>query len=254
MKFLDSHCHVDLAKNRESFVKEINQQQIYTISVTNLPTLFEKNRTILPESKYLKHALGYHPELIGEFPDQLNHFKKQVQKTRYIGEIGIDGSHRYQKSLSRQLEIFESILSVCEKNPEKILTIHSRKAEKQVTELIKQYPDSKKILHWYTGDIKHVEELLKVGCYFSVNKQMVLTAKGSMLIKAIPLERILLESDYPFGLSSDLENLNDYFNEVIESIASNLTISASKLRDQIGINQRKILGYQKPINSINDIT
>lgn len=241
MKYLDTHCHVDLAKNRKRFIQSINEQQIYTIAVSNLPSLFEKNKVIIPESRYLKHALGYHPELVGQFPNQLKKFEGQLRKTRYIGEIGIDGSNRYKNSLSSQIEIFENILLLCDQTPNKILTIHSRKSEQVVAEMVIKYPKSKKILHWFSGDIKYIERLLESGCYFSINKQMLLSSSSSSFIKQVPITRLLLESDFPFAYENETDHLSEYFVEVIEAISLKLGINTDDLANQIMMNQRVLL-------------
>ncbi|MGM0301578.1 TatD DNase family protein [Enterococcus sp. AZ048] len=241
MNYLDTHCHVDLAKNRKDFIRDINDQRIYTIAVSNLPSLFEKNKVIIPESKYLKHALGYHPELVRQFPNQLEKFESLLRKTRYVGEIGIDGSGRYKNSLPSQIEIFENILMLCDKRPNKILTIHSRNSEQVITEMVMKYPKSKKILHWFSGDIKYIERLLDSGCYFSINKQMLLSSKGILLVNKLPLKRILLESDFPFAYSSESGNLSDYLLDVIKIMARKRNIDTSDLVNQLLINQKKLL-------------
>lgn len=241
MKYLDTHCHVDLAKNRKNFIKNINEQQIYTIAVSNLPSLFEKNRVIIPESKYLKHALGYHPELVGQFPNQLNKFKIQLTKARYIGEIGIDGSNRYKASLSRQIEIFENILWLCDEIPNKVLTIHSRKSENLIADMIMKYPNSKKILHWFNGDIKQLEKLLDLGCYFSINKSMLSSSNTLSVVQKLPLERILLESDFPFAFSNESIYLSEYLLDVTKTIASKLHVNLDDFVNQLMVNQRKLL-------------
>lgn len=241
INYFDTHCHVDLAEDRKSMVNQINQQRIYTLAVTNLPSLFEKNRATIPETKYLKHALGYHPELIFQFPNQLKKFQSQISKTRYIGEVGIDASNRNKHSLVTQIEVFERILQMTTSESNKILTIHSRKAEKKVLELLKQYRDGKKILHWFQGDESDIEEAIKLECYFSFNLKMLSTRKGKLLIKKIPPSRILLESDFPFTVEKSVELQRNYYQSIIDGLVKEIGIDKKVFEAQLRKNQLDVL-------------
>ena len=112
MIFHDTHVHLDLLKYRQDAIRNLKSNKVYSIAVTNLPTIFHHNKITIPESKYIKHALGYHPELVQEYPDLLPVFKKELKRTRYIGEIGIDGSSRNRESVELQEKIFSSIVSL----------------------------------------------------------------------------------------------------------------------------------------------
>lgn len=54
-------------------------------------------------------------------------------------------------------------------------------------------------MHWYGGSTKHLRDLIKLGCYFSVNSNMTLNTQSLQRVKSIPDERILIESDGPFS-------------------------------------------------------
>lgn len=241
MRFIDTHCHLDLSKNRNSFSNKINDNKMYTIAVTNLPNLFKKNKFILPETQYIKHALGYHPELVLQFPDQIGEFKQLISKTRYIGEIGMDGSLQHKQSFMKQAEIFEEILYLCDKYRNKILTIHSRRAEVEVISLISKYPYSKKILHWYSGNLNEAEKAVELNCYFSFNHKMLSSQNGKNLLLMIPKERILLESDFPFCCSDEANFSNEYFEKLVARIAQLKSCMAEEMLDTINKNQSKLL-------------
>lgn len=241
MRFIDTHCHLDLSKNLNSFSKKINNNKIYTIAVTNLPKLFQKNKVILPETQYIKHALGYHPELVSQFPDQIGEFKQLIGKTRYIGEIGMDGSVKYKQSLIKQAEIFEEILSLCDKHRDKILTIHSIRAEEKVISLISKYPYSKKILHWYSGNLDEAEKAVELNCYFSFNHKMLSSKNGKTLLAMIPMERVLLETDFPFGYSDEINFSNEYFEKLVDKVAQLKSCTIEDTLDIIEQNQTSLL-------------
>ena len=67
----DTHLHLDLFRDRNKIIKEIENNKSYTIAVTNLPILYEKYVKIYGDLKYIKFALGFHPELVYEYSNQL---------------------------------------------------------------------------------------------------------------------------------------------------------------------------------------
>src|SRR5699024_6292399 len=148
-KLYDTHLHLDLFKNRDEIIKEINNNKIYTIAVTNLPVLFTKLNNEL-SSKYIRPALGLHPELLFEYQHHIPQMWKLLNKTRYIGEVGLDfkkGAH--YKDL--QISFFTELIERCNNYGDKILTIHSRGSADEVVSIIGEGFTGKAILHWYSG-------------------------------------------------------------------------------------------------------
>jgi TatD DNase family protein len=68
-----------------------------------------------------------------------------------------------------------------------------------VLDCLAQYQDAGiPILHWFTGTQTQLKRAISIGCWFSVSPAMLATKKGKSLIKEIPKERILTETDGPF--------------------------------------------------------
>ncbi len=85
----------------------------------------------------------------------------------------------------------------CAEEEDKILTIHSRRAAADIISMVGNSFQGTAILHWFTGAAKEVERAAAYGMYFSVNPAMVLSEKGRSLISAMPVDRVLTESDGP---------------------------------------------------------
>lgn len=194
----DTHFHLDLQQDPQGIVREIECQKIYTIAVTNLPELFLHTENLCKNCKYIRPALGYHPELAAAYSNQLPLFDKLSDKTKYIGEIGLDNLRKTTKDFAEQKRVFEHILTVCALKKDKILTVHSRRAEQEVIAMVGNNFPGKVILHWYSGSLKTLNIALEYGFYLSVNLNMTLSDNGRKIIKALPMERILLETDGPF--------------------------------------------------------
>ncbi len=198
MNKIDTHFHLDLFENPAKLVLDIEQSKTYTIAVTNTPSVFKYSYDLTKDKKYIKAALGLHPELVHQRVSEIILFKEYIKLTRYVGEIGLDFSNRNSFNKEQQINVFEKIIELCSEEAGKILTVHSRKAEKEVIEIIGDKFPGKVILHWYSGSIKNLEKALDYGFYFSINYKMAKSKNGIKIINAIPKNRILIESDGPF--------------------------------------------------------
>lgn len=80
------------------------------------------------------------------------------------------------------------------------MSIHSRRASGQVLDYLEKFPDAgKPVLHWFSGSFRDLDRAIKLGSWFSIGPAMLAGTKGRELVKRIPRERILTESDGPFA-------------------------------------------------------
>ena len=194
----DTHFHLDLFERPKEVLEQIEKEKVYTIAVTNLPEVFEHTHTLVQGSKYVRAALGFHPELVYQHKNQIGKFLELLRQSRYVGEIGLDNYNKAPADYSIQKKIFEEIISACNAAQKKILTVHSRRSEKDLISIISPDFSGKVILHWYSGSIKEMEKALSYGFYFSINYAMTQSENGRKIIEGIPVDRILLETDGPF--------------------------------------------------------
>ena len=59
------------------------------------------------------------------------------------------------------------------------------------------------IFHWFTGTSAERKRAIENGAFFSINRKMLVTKSGRELVKAIPIDRMLLETDAPFTMKFD---------------------------------------------------
>ena len=196
MEYLfDTHFHLDLQKDRAAAIRQIEEQRIYTIAVTNLPELYRKEKSEIA-SKYIRFALGFHPELVHQFPTQIPMMWDLLSEARYIGEVGLDF---VDVSFMKEQEFFFSeLVERCRYDRSKILTIHSRKAVSRVLDIIGTNFRFKPILHWFSGSKGELIKAVEAGFYISVNGAMISSSRFLNLLPLIPFERLLLETDSPF--------------------------------------------------------
>lgn len=197
---IDLHCHLDLYPNPKNVVQECVKRKMYILSVTTTPSAWTKTNELANGASRIKTALGLHPQLAGQRKSELPLFDQLISKTRYVGEIGLDGSKEYFPFWSSQVAVFDYILKKCDESDDsKILSIHSRNAAKEVLESLSRFNNvGKVILHWYSGNKTCLNEAIQRGYWFSINPVMIRSKNGQSIIASIPKNRILLESDGPF--------------------------------------------------------
>ena len=193
----DTHLHLDLLENKSKIILQIEKSKNYTIAVTNLPPLYEKlNKEV--SSKYIRVALGFHPDLLNQYKKYIPEMWKYLNHTRYIGEVGLDSKKKSKIEFKEQVSFFEKLINKCNILGNKVISVHSRGSENEVLSVIGNDFNGKIILHWYSGTIMNLEKAVKNGFYFSVNIAMLQSNNGMRIINRIPLDKILIESDSPF--------------------------------------------------------
>lgn len=237
---MDAHMHFDLYKNREDVLKYIEENNSYTIAVTNLPGLYRRYYSKEWNYKFIRLALGFHPELASQYENQIEIFKEYFQSTRFIGEIGLDYSIKNEENQKKQRDVFKQIVNLCKTDDKKILSIHSRKAESDCLSILEGFK-GKVILHWYTGSLNNADVALSRGYYFSINHQMIKNKKGRNIINRIPIEKILIESDAPFTIGLDSDYNISFVNELIDFLSLSRNIDKTVLYMQIKSNFKNLL-------------
>lgn len=196
--FVDTHFHLDLTKNSERLIGIIEKCQIYTIAVTNAPAAFPFTADFCIDKKYIRPGIGLHPQVVKERKREISQFDEALKNTKYVGEIGLDYSEGDKTSKKIQRNVFQEILKKCAFHKDKILSVHSRRSADDIISMIGRGYPGKVILHWYSGNLKSLEKAIGCGFYFSVNYAMSQSTNGRNIIQAIPINKILTESDGPF--------------------------------------------------------
>lgn len=198
MRLIDTHCHVDLYPDYRDLIEEAERAQVYTIAVTNTPSVFRHCLALTEGKRFIRAALGLHPQLVRERHHELGLMSELLGETKYIGEVGLDFTTQDDREKSLQREAFAKILDKCAPFGDKVLTIHSRRAAAEVVDMIGNAYSGKIILHWYSGSPKVLEKALSFGYYMSINTSMITSTKGREIVMKIPRDRLLTESDGPF--------------------------------------------------------
>lgn len=212
---LDTHCHLGAYDDPVAVMDAAAAANVSLVAVTQSPEEFRRLKTRLGRRPTIEVALGLHPLRAASFrPADIARFFRCMPQTRWIGEVGLDFSQHGIATKKHQLRVFDIVLTEAQpgRHP---LTVHSRGAEYEVIERLSQVR-LPAVLHWYTGPLKHVDDALAAGLYFSVNPAMVRSNRFAAFIDNVPTDRILLETDGPYAKKSgrptqptDLKSLVD---------------------------------------------
>ena len=206
---IDTHCHFDMMPKPEAYTRQRVLVGYIVIGMTNLPSHFQMGQPHLKGYKHIRLALGMHPLLATERKIEVPLFKRLVDQTSYIGEIGLDFSKEGYATKDDQIEVLHELLSAI-RGKKKIVSVHSRKAEKELLALLCEYEIENVVFHWYSGPVDLIPDILAQGYYFSVNEAMCLSKNGRAIIEKIPRERLLTETDAPYNERTNIRAALDY--------------------------------------------
>ena len=89
---IDTHCHIDLYPNPRKVLQDCVKANITLLAMTNLPSHFEIGYSHFQSLRKIRLALGMHPLMADFHKKEFDLFLKNINKTSYIGEIGLDFS------------------------------------------------------------------------------------------------------------------------------------------------------------------
>lgn len=195
---IDLHCHLDLYESPHN-VASLCDASSYILSVTTTPKAWFGTKKLAEKHTRIQTSLGLHPQIAHERSNELDLFDLLVDDTKYIGEVGLDGSSSLKQFQAIQQKVFEHIVIKSNKSTPKILTIHSLQAVDSVLDYLeKHFSNGVPVLHWYTGNEIQLNRAIANGCWFSVNQRMLANSKGKQIVSKIPKSRIITETDGPF--------------------------------------------------------
>lgn len=244
---VDFHCHLDLYPDHAAAVRDAEAAGVFTLAVTTTPRAWPRNKELAQHTKYVRAALGLHPQLVAEREIEIELWDRHLAETRYVGEVGLDAGPRYFKSLDVQRRVFQHILRRCALAGGKIITVHSIRSAKSVLDLVESHlpPGRGKIvLHWFTGTKSEARRAVDLGCYFSINARMLGNERHAPMMQAIPLDRMLTETDGPFTRTGDRPSQPSDVGSVVEALGQLHHLPVAGVASQIHHNLRALVGAE----------
>jgi TatD DNase family protein len=243
-RLVDFHCHLDLFPDHADAVAECEKQRIFTLAVTTTPRAWPANQKLASATKHVRAALGLHPQLVKDRASEIGIWRDYLAHARYVGEVGLDAGPAFYASFESQKNVFGTILTECAVQGDKILTIHSVRSAKIVLDMIEQLLPSSRgiaVLHWFTGSKAEARRASNLGCYFSVNREMLRNERHLSMVASLPLDRVLTESDGPFAKVNGRSARPSDVSGTIDQLAATLSMSNLELADVVSDNLKRLV-------------
>ena len=196
--------------------------------MTNLPSHFQMGVNHVRRYKHIRLALGLHPLRAKEHAKEYSKFRQYIDETSYIGEVGLDFSREGFSTKDVQIKSFKFVLD-CIRTKNKILSLHSRRAEKETLEMLIEKGIENAIFHWYSGSLNVLRNIANSGFFFSINSAMIQSDNGRKIIAEIPKELILTETDFPYIENDDITSIYVWLSKLWNTTTKDveLTIDAN---------------------------
>lgn len=212
LDYIDIHSHLNLSpllENKDAILAKMKELNVGTITVgTGLET--SKMAVFIAENspENCWATVGFHP-CDGHFPtgnadwetlEDLANNPKVVA----IGETGLDYFHEdTPESRATQTEIFIKHIELAAKiNKPLMLHVRSSKgsddAYYDALEILKNY-STKANFHFFSGSKKCMEDIVAAGFTVSVDGPITFVGEYDEMIKAVPLDKIMIETDAPYA-------------------------------------------------------
>ena len=202
----DTHAHLNdqaFGADRTQLLEELPRQGIAYLM--NAGCSLESSRecvAMAEQYSYIYAAVGSHPDAADEVCDAvLEEYRKLCKlsnKVKAIGEIGLD---YYYEDIPRDLQkkAFIAQLELAREVGLPVI-VHEREAHQDGMDIVRQFPDVTGVFHCYSGSAEMAKQLVDLGWYIGFTG--VLTFKNARraieAAQAIPLERIVIETDCPY--------------------------------------------------------
>jgi TatD DNase family protein len=244
---IDIHAHLESIQFKEDLDQVIKNAEKAGIKIIiNSGTNPKRNRETLElANKYdlIKASFGFYP--IGNFSKDIDEEIKWIEEHKEdclaIGEIGLDFQEDRKENFGRQEELFKKMLELAVKINKPVI-IHSRGAEKEAIEILeKYYKKLKIIMHCFCGKKSLIKKSIELGFFFSIPPVIKRWENFIELVKLVPLEKLLTETDSPY-LSPIQGQRNEPANVAvtIKEIAKIKQINEQKIAETIFNNAQNL--------------
>lgn len=217
---IDLHAHIELG------IAAADLLDLRSLVFAAARSLDEAEQALRRSDPWTVWGVGCHPGLVGaQKAFHPARFAELIAKTPYVSEVGLDGTSRVP--LGTQRTTFETILTALQAN-QRITSIHSYGATETVLDCLATRPIQGAVLHWWLGDAKQTQRAIELDCYFSINASMLRRAD---LLDRLPLDRLLTETDHPFGrLPRDRGRRPGHVDDVERALAQLHGLDQDELR------------------------
>ena len=252
---IDTHSHLNFDVFKKDYKQIIEDCIKREISIINVGVNYESSlRAVKIAEEYKKGiyaSIGLHPLYVEN--EEYNckkylNLAKNSKKVIAIGEVGLDYSHKtkinFRKIEKKQKEVLSQQISLAQKINLPII-FHCRKAHKDLIDILEENRERNRaisgVIHCFTGNVTDLKNYMELGLFLGLNG--IIFKMKSKIIKKIPLEKILFETDCPYLTPPPLGNIRNkpqFMIETIKKVAGIKEVSLNNLIKIADKNSKKL--------------
>jgi TatD DNase family protein len=217
---LDLHAHLDVDIASSS----LRELRAVVFAVTR--SLAEAEAAMTRKDGHTVWGVGCHPGSLRAHDEfDATQFADLVGMAAFVSEVGLDRASRVP--IDKQERTLAAILHELQAHP-RITSVHSYQATDLVLAAIEAQPIRGCVLHWWLGDSAQTRRALDLGCFFSINASSV---RRTDILDDIPFDRIITETDHPFGDRGSRPRARPGFVSPVEkALARHFGLPAEQIR------------------------
>ena len=252
--YTDTHFHLLSMKEKDIDITNLNIK--YGMDIGTDIHDIEKRKELISLFPNIKYSIGAGPWSLS-YNENIDYLTTEIKKDilsntpSFIGEIGLDYFHKYS-TREKQIDLFiKQLILANELNLP--VVIHNRDANLDTIEALEKIKVKKGgIIHCFSADEDFLSRALDLGFYISFAGNITYKKNTNLqeIIKKVPLDRLLLETDSPYLTPVPFrgkENQPAYVKFVAQQLAELKEISVEEV-DKITTKNAEII-FKLPTNS-----
>lgn len=258
--FIDSHCHLDMLdlsrhdNSLDNIMAAARERQVgQMLCVCVDLNRFDSMVSVAQSQSNVWFSAGIHPLHVEESPFDRERLAELAQNPRIValGETGLD-YHYTKETLEQQQSSFAGHLQLAAEMDLPVI-VHTRDAREDTIRLIHEHGSSESagVLHCFTESLEMAKSALDLGYMISFSGIISFRNAAELrdVVKAVPLERMLIETDSPYLAPvphRGKQNQPAYVADVAACVAELKGISVEQVAEQTTANFHQLFKRTQP--------
>jgi len=248
---VDTHCHLvdpQFMKDLREVLSRAQESGITRIVNAGYDVATSKRAILMArEEDWLLPAVGIHPnEAAEESIKEMGKIEEMLaaEKVIAVGETGLDYYRDFSPREAQQ-ELFRMHIALAKENRLPLL-IHTRNSVDDAIAILASGDHHRGVFHCYSGSYEQARQIIDFGFYISFAGVLTVSRRAREVIRKLPLDRILLETDAPFlaPLSHrGKRNEPAYIMETLHLAANVLDMRPNELEAILDANAHKLFAF-----------
>lgn len=263
MRLIDTHSHIhdrEFDADRDAALDRARDSGVERVVALGVNLENSRRALALAERRpdVIVAAAGVHPHDAAEATDaDLDALEELARDSRValVGEIGLD-FYRNLSPHDRQLDVLRRQLQTASR-VSKPVAVHAREAHDEMLPLLESWsnemggrlPDSRPlgVMHYFSGDAALAARYIALGFLISVHTSVTHPKAATLrdVARAVPLDRLVLETDSPYGAPQRYRGKRNepaYVVEAAAEVAGLKDVSVEDVAGQTTANAMWLLG------------